>query len=127
MFRELGISLWRGSLGWDDYEQQPGRYDFGWLHRFIDLARDHRITLRPYLGYTPEWAAGGARDQDGDAWNQPPKDQRSWTAFVRALTAELRHHGNVEAIEIYNEQNVAQWWEGTVDEYANTLKSAAQA
>src|SRR4051812_12746388 len=48
-FRELGIRTWRGSFGWDDYEPARGRYDFAWLHRFVRLAQQQGIALRPYL------------------------------------------------------------------------------
>src|SRR5690349_17971513 len=53
LFEQLEIRTWRGSLGWDDYESGRGRYDFTWLDRFVTLAAQHRIQLRPYLGYTP--------------------------------------------------------------------------
>src|SRR5438045_7474054 len=59
LFRQLGVTTWRGSFGWDDYEPSPGAYDFAWLHRFADLAAARGITLRPYIGYTPRWAAAG--------------------------------------------------------------------
>ena len=124
LFAELGIATWRGSFGWDDYEPEPGHYDLRWLHEFISLAEKRGITLRPYLAYTPEWAAGG-RDTDGQAWNQPPRDLAAWGTFVRAIAAEAGHHRNVPSLEIYNEQNVAQWWEGTRQEYAATLRRAA--
>lgn len=124
LFQELGVTTWRGSFGWDDYEPERGHVDFAWLHAFIALAEKRGLTLRPYIGYTPEWAAGGT-DEDGQAWNQPPRDQGTWSAFVKALAAEVRHHRNVPSLEIYNEQNVRQWWEGTPDDYAATLRSAA--
>jgi hypothetical protein len=126
LFLELGVPEWRGSFGWDDYEPERGRYDFAWLHDFITLAEKRGITLRPYLAYTPEWAAGG-HDSDGQAWNQPPRDQAAWGAFVGAMTTEVGHHTNVPSLEIYNEQNVTQWWEGTRGEYATTLRTAVQA
>ena len=59
--RELGVTGWRGSFGWDDYEPEPGRYDFESLHRFAALAAERGITLRPYIGYTP--SAGGCGRQ----------------------------------------------------------------
>jgi hypothetical protein len=124
LFRELGISTWRGSFGWDDYEPDEGRFDFGWLHQFVTAAARAGITLRPYVAYTPEWAAGGAQDRDGAPWNQPPRSLAAWSRFLTALAQELRHHPNVKSVEIYNEENVAQWWEGTAAEYARVLAAA---
>src|ERR1041385_477401 len=46
LFADLGVTTWRGSFGWDDYEPQRGTYDFAWLHRFAALAADRGITLR---------------------------------------------------------------------------------
>jgi hypothetical protein len=124
-FRELGVTVWRGSFGWDDYEPEPGRYDFAWLQQFATLADTMGITLRPYLGYTPGWAArGGADDQ---AWNDPPKDVERWASFVAAVAAALAAHPSVRSYELYNEENVRVWWEGTAAEYAEVLRRGAEA
>jgi hypothetical protein len=126
LLQTLEIDTWRGSLGWDDYEPERGEYDFDWLHRFAELAARHRITLRPYLGFTPEWAARPA-GRDEEAWNNPPARIADWEAFVSALATALRRHPNVASYEIYNEQNGAQWWDGTAEEYAAVLTSGARA
>ena len=125
LFHELGITTWRGSFGWDDYEPSRGTYDFEWLDRFADLAEHDGITLRPYIGYTPAWAAAGGQDQD--AWNDPPRDMNDWEAFVRALAAAMRRHHNIASYEIYNEEDVPQWWDGSAAQYAEALERAARA
>ena len=126
LFKELEITTWRGSFGWDDYEPSRGKYDFTWLHAFVERAAAHRIQLRPYLGYTPEWAArrGGA---DKDVWNNPPADLERWSRFATAIARELRRHPNVLSYEIYNEENVKQWWDGDAASYARVLARGAQA
>src|SRR3954453_20949259 len=83
LFRQLGVTTWRGSFGWDDYEPARGAYDFAWLHRFADLAASRGITLRPYIGYPPRGAAAGGADRDD--WNDPPRNLDDWYRFVRAL------------------------------------------
>ncbi len=125
LMHELGIPSWRGSLGWDDYEPTRGQYDFAWLRQFLDVARREGITLRPYVGYTPEWAArrGG---KDTEAWNNPPADLNTWRRFVRALMTVLREYPNVASLEIYNEENVAQWWDGDPTSYATILAAAGR-
>jgi polysaccharide biosynthesis protein PslG len=125
LFNELDIRTWRGSLGWDDYEPQRGRLEFAWLHRFAELAAKRGIQLRPYLGYTPEWA--GRRGRDGDAWNDPPANFQRWSRFAAALARAMRVHPNVVSYEIYNEENVRQWWESTAQTYARTLLTASSA
>jgi hypothetical protein len=126
LFDELEIKTWRGSFGWDDYEPARGQYDLAWLHRFADLAAKHRITLRPYLGYTPEWAAL-KRGADHDVWNNPPADMAAWSKFITALVTGMRRHRNVASYEIYNEENVPQWWDGTPVAYGGALTTAARA
>jgi hypothetical protein len=125
LFRELGVTTWRGSFGWDDYEPSPGVYDFEWLHRFVDLAAARGITLRPYIGYTPAWASRGGHD--GDVWNDPPGDLDVWYRFVRTLAADMRRHSNIVSYEIYNEENVPQWWEGTPAAYEQVLRRGVDA
>jgi hypothetical protein len=125
LFTELGVTTWRGSFGWDDYEPARGEYDFGWLHGFAELAASRGITLRPYIGYTPAWAAAGG--SDAEDWNDPPRDLEDWYRFVRTLAAEMRRHRNIVSYEIYNEENVRQWWDGTADAYARVLRRGADA
>ena len=126
LFKELEIGTWRGSIGWDDYEPTRGKYDLAWLHAFVTLAARHDIAVRPYLAYTPEWAArrGGA---DSDAWNNPPARMRDWERFAGAVARALRTHRNVASYEIYNEENVPQWWDGTPEEYADVLREGSEA
>jgi hypothetical protein len=125
LFRELGIPVWRGSFGWDDYEPEPGRYDFDWLDRFVALADSMGIGLRPYLGYTPKWA--GRPGKDEHAWNDPPRRVHDWVRFVATVARRLRSADNILSYEIYNEENVDLWWEGTALEYADVLWAGAAA
>ena len=126
LFQSLGIHTWRGSFGWDDYEPSPGRYDFAWLDRFAALADSSGIRLRPYLGYTPEWAAEGRRT-DGSVWNDPPARLDDWSRFVTALATAMKRHRNVASYEIYNEENVRAWWDGSAAEYDSVLVTASRA
>lgn len=125
LFRELGVSTWRGSFGWDDYEPERGTYDFAWLRQFAALADRMGIALRPYLGYTPAWAARGGRDDH--AWNDPPRRLDDWSRFAEAVARGLAAYGSVRSYEIYNEEDVPLWWEGTAEDYAAVLRQGAAA
>jgi polysaccharide biosynthesis protein PslG len=125
LFRELGVPTWRGSFGWDDYEPERGKYDFAWLRRFAALADSMGIALRPYLGYTPVWA--GRRGRDDHAWNDPPRSLEDWSRFAEAVARGLASYRSVRSYEIYNEENVPLWWEGTADDYAAVLRAGASA
>lgn len=126
LFRELGVTTWRGSLSWLQLEPMRGRYVFDWVHRFAMLAADSGITLRPYVAYTPEWAARGG-GTDGEAWNDPPRNMHDWAAFVDTLARAMRRHSNVRSFEIYNEENTTQWWDGSAASYDSVLALGAAA
>ena len=126
LLRQLEVHTWRGSLGWDDYQPAPDTLDLEWLHRFAELAARYGITLRPYLGYTPDWAAAG-RSADGHLWNDPPARIEDWEAFASGLARAMRRHSNVASYEIYNEENVPLWWDGSAAEYAEVLARGAAA
>jgi hypothetical protein len=125
LMKELGIDELRCSLGWDDYEPERGQYDFVWLKQFVQLAARYDIKLRPYIGYTPAWA--GAPGSDDADWNNPPRDYRAWHDFVYRLAAALRDEPNLLSYEIYNEQNARLWWDGSIEQYKETLRHAALA
>ena len=126
LIRELGAGGWRGSFGWDDYEPEPGGYDFVWLKRFAELGRQYGLRLRPYLGYTPGWASGGG-SEDGQVWNDPPRRSADFARFAARLATALRPAGSVASYEIYNEENTRPWWDGTATRYATIYAEAAES
>jgi hypothetical protein len=125
LMNELEIDTMRTSFGWDNFEPVRGQYDFAWLEEFVSLADRYGIKLRPYIGYTPEWAGGP--DSDDIVWNNAPGDTQDWYNFVYQLALALSDHPNVLSYEIYNEMNTSLWWDGSVEQYRETLKQAAEA
>jgi len=124
LMKELGLNTWRGSFSWIDYEPQRGVYDYAWLHAFVAVAAQQGITLHPYLGYTPAWAAKGGTDQE--VWNDPPRHLDDWRRFVAQTVRELKPYRNVKSYEIYNEENTKPWWDGTAAEYNEVVTAAAE-
>ena len=124
LMKELGVSTWRGSFSWIDYEPERGEYDYPWLHKFVSMAAKEGITLRPYLAYTPAWAAKGGTDEV--EWNDPPKRITDWRRFVARTLKELKKYPNIASYEIYNEENVKQWWDGTARDYNQVLKAGSE-
>lgn len=123
LMKELGINTWRGSFAWGDLEPTRGKYDLAWLKQFVDLAGRQGMKLRPYIGYTPNWAARGGKDKEH--WNDPPKRIQDWTAFVSKVAATFKDNKNIISYEIYNEENVKEWWDGTAADYNRVLLTAA--
>lgn len=125
LIKELGVTTWRGSFSWIDYQPKRNEFDYRWLHRFVALAAKEGITLRPYLAYTPSWAAKGGSDDV--EWNDPPKRIEDWRRFVSRTVKELNKYKNIVSYEVYNEENVKQWWDGTAEDYNKVLKAASEA
>lgn len=123
--RELGVTTWRGSIGWDDIEPRRGHLDLSWLERFVALAEREHVTLRPYLAYTPAWAAAGGADEH--AWNDAPSSLEAWGRFVGAIARVAARHPIVASLEIYNEQNVPLWWDASPAAYDRVFARAVEA
>lgn len=70
--------------------------------------------------------AGQGR-QAPTAWNNPPADYNAWYQFVYRLADALRDYPNVLSYEIYNEENSRTWWDGSIDQYKETLRLGALA
>lgn len=125
LMNKLEIDTMRTSFGWDNFEPVRGQYDFAWLEEFVRLANQYGVKLRPYIGYTPDWA--GAPDSDGIVWNNPPGNYQDWYNFVYQLALALRDYPNVLSYEIYNEMNLSLWWDGSIEQYQETLRYATEA
>src|SRR4051812_5391008 len=48
-----GLEALRVSVGWDDLEPEPGRYDFAFLDDLVRAAEEQHVRLVPYVAYTP--------------------------------------------------------------------------
>ena len=87
----------------------------------VRLAGEYHIVLAPYVCYTPEWLA----TQKENFWRQPPRDLKPFGAFVYAIAR--RYRGKVASWEIWNEPDNHEFWEGTVDQFAELEKEGIQA
>ena len=129
LLQELEIDTLRCSFGWDDYEPEPGVYDFAWLRQFVDLANQYGIRLRPYIAYTPEWARRSSAGVLTTAWLEQSAAQHGGMVglCLRAGGHPWRTHPTCSPYEIYNEENTSFWWDGSVEQYGAALHAAAQA
>lgn len=114
-----GATLFRFGIGWDAIEEARGRYDFRFWDEVVDTAARRKITLIPYVAYTPAWIAAGATD----AWRRPPRDVEAFARFLGVLAA--RYRGRVGAWELWNEPDNEAYWTGSAEEYARLVKAAA--
>jgi hypothetical protein len=117
--RQLGAKYFRCAFSWNGIEPQQGKFKWRfWDHVVREAERNH-IQLIPYIAYTPEWAARTAKE----FWRQPPKAPQLYADVLRAVVS--RYRGRVYSWEIWNEPDLAEYWTGTADEFAELVRIAA--
>lgn len=111
---EAGIRWHRIDINWDELE--PGRGVHAWaeLDRLVELATQRNLQLYGSIAYTPAWASGGKPREAA------PNDGADYVAFVRAVARRYRGRPLV-ALGLWNEPNLRQFYQGTLDFYLNAL------
>jgi hypothetical protein len=117
---EAGFGWIRQQIHWSDQEGPPGRYAWGELDAVVDAVHTAKLNLLLSVVSAPRFytASGG---------HGMPKDPVKLGNFVAALTKHYK--GRIQAIEIWNEQNLAVENGGRVAEsdaghYVELLKEA---
>jgi hypothetical protein len=94
--QEAGFGWIRQQIHWKDLEGPPGRYAWGELDDVVAEANRAGFKLMLSIVQAPSfYAAGGAM----------PRNPEPLGNFVAALAAQYK--GRIQAIEIWNEQNLA--------------------
>jgi hypothetical protein len=98
--KQLGLSVVRVTLHWDDTEPSPGRYDWRRADRLLGAL--HRQGLAPVvtLWGTPDWASANGLP------NAPPTRGSDFQRFAHAVAQRFPY---VHYWLIWNEPNKAQW------------------
>lgn len=123
LLKRSGINLLRISFGWDAIEVAKDQYDWLFWDDFVKMAVDeYKITLIPYICYTPMWNSTG---DSVNYWNHTPRDYEEFGQFVEDLVK--RYKNRIKSWELWNEPDIDAFWSGSVEEYARLLKIGAQA
>jgi polysaccharide biosynthesis protein PslG len=118
--REAGFGWVRQQIHWRDQEGPAGSYAWGELDDIVASVNAHRLKLLISIVRAPTFYT--ANGSDG-----MPADPQSLGNFVAALATH--YQGRVQAIEIWNEQNLAYENGGSVStddagHYVELLKEA---
>lgn len=98
---ELGFEWVKFQMAWKTVELSEGNYDWAAWDQVIDAYAAKNIKVMLSIVKAPDWA----RPADDDKMVEgPPADPAQYAEFV-ALVAE-RYRGKVQAIEIWDEQNL---------------------
>jgi hypothetical protein len=123
--RDAGFGWMKYQTRWEEFEPQPGNFQFGFLDRVVAGAQNANLKLLLSVVAAPGWARPGQDlSQHG-----PPSDPQTYARFVSTLA--VRYKGRVHAIEVWNEQNLGREWGGpgkqSAAAYAALLRGAYAA
>lgn len=112
-------------LRWGDFSPAPGQMDWSGFDRVVDAASAKDIRVLLSIVTAPAWSRPGVEGVDG-----PPNDLNEYAKFVGEVVD--RYKGKVQAIEIWNEQNIDSEWKTnpqavSPEQYVEMLKLAYQA
>ncbi len=121
----LGIRWVKFQLSWKETEPQQGVRNWGEWDRLIRTYHDAGFNILLSIVKAPDWARPANTDlaQEG-----PPADPGTYAFFVGELAQ--RYRGGVQAIEVWNEQNLAREGGGAPmppADYVALLSAAYQA
>jgi hypothetical protein len=114
----LGFQWVKLQVRWESQEPSPGAVDWGTLDGVVALTNGAGKKLLFSVVTTPSWARARTEGEG------PPDDPSTLGNFVAAMAD--RYCGKVQAIEIWNEQNLLTEWNTgrgiNAKEYMDLLK-----
>jgi hypothetical protein len=120
LIREAGARWVRIDINWAQIQAGgPTSYDWGPIDRVVRAATARELKVLGLIVYTPEWA----RAPGADASYGP--DPATYAAFANQAVEHYAAMG-VHHYEIWNEPNIARFWQPSPDPvaYTHLLKAA---
>lgn len=117
---DLGMQWVKWQLPWKDFEGAPGQR--GWPDDLVNAFNAAGIKLMASIVKAPAWARPGNTNFGVEG---PPADPNTYASYVGEFAG--RYCGRVQAIEVWNEQNL--WYEWGAEQlsaarYMQLLKAA---
>jgi len=120
------LRLWDTGTNWARIEPEPDALQdpAGWegparrIDRYVTYAEENDPEARIIytMGMTPEWA--------GPDPTLPPDDLEDWRRYVRAVAE--RFQGRITFWEIWNEANIARFWQGSMEDLVDLTRIASE-
>ena len=106
--------LWDVHVAWPEIEPQRNSWDFALLDRYVELAKEHHVSIVLTLGLTPAWASARPSEKSSYAPGNAaePRALTDWEIYVR--TVAMRYKGVIRDYEIWNEPNMKGTYSGDV-------------
>ncbi len=101
--KNMGFNWVKFQLPWKDFEGQRGQRN--WPDDIIGDLNGNGLNVLVSIVKAPDWARPGNTDRSVEG---PPADPGTYASFVGEFAA--RYCGRVQAIEVWNEQNLDYEW-----------------
>lgn len=102
---DLKLKWIKQQVRWENVEPEKGVYDWGILDLTMPSAQRKGLNVMLSIVTAPEWSREPGISV---ARHGPPADYQDYVNFVLAILD--RYPGQVQAIEIWNEQNIDREW-----------------
>lgn len=117
--RGMGFNWVKFQVPWKDFEGSKGAYGWGGMDYIVDTLAGGGLKILASIVKAPNWARPPNTDLSVEG---PPANNQDFADFVGAYAE--RYKGRVQAIEVWNEQNLWYEWGGEpldVDRYVDLL------
>lgn len=127
LLKDAGFTWAKVQFRWEDLEPQKGNIHWHVIDFIVQEADAQGVRLLLSVVTAPPWARPTSADLSVPG---PPTDPMDYARFVSAIVE--RHRGKIDAIEVWNEQNLWYEWGGKgrkldAAQYVDLLKAAHTA
>lgn len=105
---KMGLGWFKQQVRWEDVQPERDQWDWSKLDLVMPSKNKFSLNIMMSIVTTPDWARepGVNLDKHG-----PPANFADYIAFVTAVMQ--RYPGQIQAIEVWNEQNLDREWFST--------------
>ncbi len=121
--KDLAMEWMKIQVRWEYIEPEKGVYDWTILDNAVRAARRSKVKILASVVTSPDWAYP---HDPATTMHGPPTDTQDYVNFLAALLN--RYPGDIQAIEVWNEQNLDREWMTArglrADDYVELLRRA---
>jgi hypothetical protein len=103
--KQLGMTWIKQQVRWEHMEPSPGEFNWVFIDGIINDANQADLYVMLSVVTAPEWA----RASSGGGAHGPPDNYEDFGRFLGQLVD--RYKGKIQAIEVWNEQNLDREWQ----------------
>jgi len=103
--KDIGFNWIKVQIEWKVFEPAKGQIQWGEMDRIVNEVSGAGLNLLFSIVKAPRWARPPNTDFSVEG---PPANPQDYADFVRAVAA--RYCGKLQAIEVWNEQNINYEW-----------------